>query len=111
MMEDGVLEWRVPWYSIADNPDQVAGMERELQRELSAGHPLFGLQVCAVGRRQDCDDVLFAIEDGTDRVAVVHLTWTHTPPESPPWPGTILYDSFDAWLAEGMLHDYEDFHG
>jgi hypothetical protein len=104
------MEWLVPWSSIADDPDQRAGMERELRRELSAGHPLYGLPVRTLGRRQDCDDVLFAVEDGTGRVAVVHLTWTHSPPERPPWPGTSVYPSFEAWVAEGMGPDHDDFH-
>jgi hypothetical protein len=97
-------------YSVADNPAQVAGMARELARELSAGHPLYGLPVRTLALRQDCDDVLFAIEDGTGRVAIVHLTWTHNPPEQPPWPGTVVYPSFGAWAAEGMRRDHEDFH-
>ena len=35
--------------------------------------------------RDDSDDVLYAIEDGTARVATVHLTWDR-PPVRPPWP-------------------------
>jgi hypothetical protein len=62
-----------------------------------------------LARRQDCDDVLFAIEDGTGRVAVVHLTWTHSPPEQPPWPGTAVYPTFEAWVAESMRADHEGF--
>ena len=84
-------------------------MERELRRELSAGHPLSGLPVRTLARRQDCDDVLFAVEDGSGRVAVVHLTWTHTPPEQPPWPGTTVFPSLEAWAAEGMRADAEEF--
>jgi hypothetical protein len=105
-VEDSV-QWLEPWYCITDVPSQATGMERELCRELSAGHPLFGLPVRAVGRRQDCDDVLFVLDDG--RVAVVHLTWTHNPPEQPPWPGTTMYPSFEAWVAEGMRPDHDDF--
>jgi hypothetical protein len=105
------VEWLVPWYSIADNPVQVADIERELRRELSSGHPLSGLPVLAVGRRQDCDDVLFSLADGTGRVAVVHLTWTHNPPEQPPWPSTFVFPSFEAWVAEGMHPDHDEFHG
>lgn len=104
------MEWLVPWHSVADAPAQAAGMERELARELSTGHPLFGLPVRALARRQDCDDVLLVIEDGTGQVAVVHLTWTHTPPERPPWPGTTLYPSFEVWVAEGMRSNHNDFH-
>jgi hypothetical protein len=79
------VEWLVPWHSVSDAPVQVAGMERELQREFSLGHLLFGMPVKTFARRQDCDDVLFAVQDGTGRVAVVHLTWTQSPSECPPW--------------------------
>jgi hypothetical protein len=103
------MEWLAPWYSIANIPDQMAGMERELRRELSAGHPLHGLPVRALGRRQDCDDVLFALEDGTGRVAVVHLTWTQSPPERPPWPATTVYPSFEGWVAEGVRPEHDEF--
>ena len=58
----------------------MAGIAQELLREVGVGHPLHGLPVRTLARRQDCDDVLFAIEDGTERVAVVHLTWTYSPP-------------------------------
>jgi hypothetical protein len=104
------VEWLAPWHSVADNPTQVAGMERELARELSVGHPLYGLPVRTLGRRQDCDDVLFAVDDGTGRVAVVHLTWTQSPPENLPWPQTVVYSSFDAWVIEGMHADHDEFH-
>ena len=103
------MEWLVPWYSVADDPAQVAGMEQELRRELSAGHPLFGLSVRTLARRQDCDDVLFAVEDGTGRVAVVHLTWTHSLPERPPWPGTAVFPSLAEWAADGMRTHAEEF--
>jgi len=105
------MELRVPWYSIADEPAQVAAMSQELRRELSVGHPLYGLPVRATGRRQDSDDVLYAIEDGSGRFAVVHLTWWQSLPERPPWPWTVIYDSFDAWLAEGMQSDHDLFLG
>jgi len=104
------VEWLEPWYSVSDNPAQVAALQRELARELSAGHPLHGLPVRTLARRQDRDDVLFAVEDGSGRVAVVHLTWTRNPPEQPPWPGTVVYLSFEAWVTDGMRPDDNDFH-
>jgi len=103
------VEWLVPWHSVADNGAQVAAMQQELARELSASHPLFGLRVRTLARRQDCDDVLFVVDDGSGRVAVVHLTWTHSPPEKPPWPITCLYPSFETWVAECMRSDHEEF--
>ena len=104
------MEWLVPWHSVADDPALVADLAQELARELSAGHTLHGLQVRTLACRQDCDDVLFAIEDGTERVAVVHLTWTHSPPDPPPWPGSVVYPSFEVWVAEGMRADHDEFH-
>jgi hypothetical protein len=84
-------------------------MERELRRELAAGHPLFGLPARALARRRDCDGVLFAVEDGSGRVAVVHLTWTPSPDERPRWPSTAVSPSLAVWAAEGMRVDAEEF--
>jgi hypothetical protein len=103
------MKWLTPWHSISENHNQVEGMQRELGRELSAGHPLYAVATRAIARRQDCDDVLFAVEDGSCRVAVVHLTWTHSPPEKPPWPDTVLWDSIDEWIATGMHSDHQEF--
>jgi hypothetical protein len=102
------MEWLVPWHSIEEIPSQVAGMEAELRREVTAGHPLDQVPVRALGRRQDNDDVLFLVEDGTRRVAVVHLTWS--PHEKAPWPWTNFYPSLEDWVTEGMRPDYEEFH-
>jgi hypothetical protein len=101
------VDWLLPWHSIADGLRQANRIEQELRRELSIGHPLYGLPVRAVGYRQDRDDVLFAIEDATGRVAVVHLTYHG--PEQPPWPCTVLYSSFETWVVEGMQVDHNQF--
>jgi len=84
------------WVSLADSSKIAAGLERELSQELVAGHPLYELPVRAVHRSEANDDVLFAIDDGTHRVAVVHLTW-RSAPEVLPWPETIFWESLDAW--------------
>lgn len=102
------MEWLEPWHSIADEPDQVAAMERELRREIADGHALHGLTVRALALRQDCDDVLFAIEDGSGRVAVVHRTWTAAPPERAPWPSTSVFASLEAWCVQEMRVDHDD---
>jgi hypothetical protein len=65
--------------------------------------------VKTLARRQDCDDVLFALQDGTGRVAVVHLTWTHSPPERLPWPGSTLFPSLETRAAERMRSDAAKF--
>jgi hypothetical protein len=104
------MEWLAPWHSIAGNPDQVSALERELQRELAFGHPLYGLAVRAVGRRQDCDDVLFFIEDDSGRVAVVRLTWAPSPPDKASWPSTVMFPSLEVWITQGMRADHDEFN-
>ena len=101
------VDWLEPWDPIDDDSVRSA-LEQELLRELGRRHPLYGIPVRAVGQRDDCDDVLFALEDGTARVAVVHLTWPRSVPDRPPWPGTRFYDSLEAWRKSGMLEDHED---
>lgn len=102
------MEWLTPWYSIAHEAEQAAAMVRELYRELGDGHQLYGLTLQAVGRRVDCDDVLFAINDGSERVAVVHLTWVRSPPDRPPWPITSVYRNFADWMVNRMVRDHQD---
>lgn len=101
------MEWIEPWQSLEDEQVQASHLERELYREVSRKHSLFGLRVKCVGRRQDCDYVLFALEDGTQRYAVVHLTWTSNPPDQEPWPHTEIYATIEEWIAKRMLPDHE----
>ena len=39
------------------------GLEARLAKEVSPAHPLFGRRAISVGRRDDCDDVLFFLTD------------------------------------------------
>jgi hypothetical protein len=48
---------------------------------------------------------LFAVEDGSGRVAAVHLTWRRGA-ESPPWPESGLHESRAAW-AENAWAEWE----
>ena len=97
------MEWPRPFRPI-DRPESRSAFEAELRRELKPGHPLYGVPVGASGARYDQDDVLFELLDGSGRVAEVHLTWKGER-ESPPWPGTALFDTFAAW-AESVRQDY-----
>ncbi len=94
------MEWLEPWRPVAG--EEATGLERVLRREVGRDHALHGLPVRALARRDDCDDVLFAIEDGTGRVVDVHLTWTHDPPERAPWPITIVFSSVEVWRRDRM---------
>jgi hypothetical protein len=101
------MEWLEPWEPIESNQTATA-LEERLRVEVAHGHKLFGIPVVAVARRVDCDDVLFALLDGSRRVAVVHLTWTSRPPDTPPWPGSLLFPHFHAWIEDGMRPDHVD---
>ena len=84
------MSFLLPWIA-ADNPLLV----KELQRELPPGHVLHGIPVSVIARRQDSDDVLFALNDGTGRVAAVHLTWSVE--SDPEWPQTSVYPGLESW--------------
>lgn len=100
--------WLEPWQPIEKDTDEQSSLQSELQQELAKGHPLFGVKVEAIGRRLDTDDVLFALQDGTGRVAVVHLTWLSNPPDRPPWPSTEFFGCIEDWWNDGMNKDHED---
>jgi hypothetical protein len=99
------MEWLEPWSGIQD-PKVCGRLEAELRRELIPTHVLFGLHVTALAQRVDQDDVLFALEDG--RVADVHLTWARHPETDPRWPGTELFPSLVAWVADRMIPDRQE---
>jgi hypothetical protein len=89
------LQWIEPWQPMETQAEADA-LRAELSRELPPAHPLSGLPLRAIGRRVDGDDVLFAIEDGSGRVASVHLTWRGAQ-EVLPWPSTTLHQDLSSW--------------
>lgn len=93
-----------PWHPACGK----SALERQLQAELPDGHALSGLGVTALAQRQDCDDVLFSLDDGSGRVAVVHLTWSQNTDAR--WPQTEFYASLSAWANERMPMDHETFN-
>jgi hypothetical protein len=63
----------------------------ELRREVDVQHVLHGRPARPFLKRVDRDDVLFVMSAPV-QLAVVHLTYTPTPPEHPPLPATVPYD-------------------
>jgi len=96
------MDWLIPWHAAHDQSNGVD----ELYREVSAGHPLYGIKVRGIAYREDCDYALFALEDDTSRVALVHLTFQ--PGTNPNWPRTIFFDSLTAFVSTRMVLDHED---
>jgi len=96
------MEWLFPWQAAHDESNGVD----ELYPEVSVGHPLYGTEVRSIAYREDCDYALFALEDGTSRVVVVHLTFQ--PGSNPNWPRTTFFDSLEAFASTRMVLDHEN---
>lgn len=73
----------------------------QLKRELPPNHCLYGLKVKFLARIDNQDDVLFLINDGSGRVAEVHLTWSKRQ-ERLPWPISKIYHDFQTWKEEKL---------
>ena len=97
------LEWLDPWFPSSP------GLENELKKEIGGSHPLFGQEAISIGRRGDCDDVLFLLPKNSQPLAVVHLTWNETTEQSLEWPQTTFYSSLDDWIERCMKRDHLEF--
>ena len=67
------LDWGTGWASVPDG----GALQRELDRELAAQHPLSTTKPVVFGRCLACDDVVVHLTYPADgpELAVVHLTW------------------------------------
>jgi hypothetical protein len=100
------MDWLDPWYAITDGSNDR--LVQELHRELCSDHILFGVSVRPIGRREDCDDVLFELTDGSNRVALVHLTYAQHPETNPLWPSTQLFTNLELFAGEEMVPAHEN---
>lgn len=95
------MKFLAPWYETKDD-----ALAAELRREVAKGHALHGMPVEALGRRDDKDEVLFALQDGTGRLAAVHLTFQVETDIS--WPRFSMFASEAEWI-EKMEADHVEF--
>jgi hypothetical protein len=100
------IEWLRPWERLKDAGEALVA---ELQKELPAHHVLYGVPVIAVARRIDCDDVLFAADDTSKTLAVVHLTWAGKRERDPQWPSTLLYRDWQDWIERCLGPDNREY--
>ena len=105
MHTSGNIQWLDPWRAVSDA--EARGFEDELKQEVGKQHPLFGIKVRAIGRRDDQDDVLFALEGSPPRVAVVHLSWRGKEEKGPRWPHPVIFASLSDWVEKEMKPDHE----
>ena len=94
-----LVTWLEPWVPA------VAGLEKELEKEVGMGHPLFQMSCVSIGRRIDNDEVLFHIKDA-NKYAVVHLTWSGKREKDSRFPITELYAELDMWAEMKMKKDH-----
>ena len=95
------MRFLAPWYESKDD-----ALAAELRREVTTGHALHGMPVKVLGRRSNKDEVLFALQDGTGRLAAVHLTYQAETDIR--WPSFSMFASEANWI-EKMEADHVEF--
>jgi len=100
-----------PWIAFADDEEDQASAAKiaeRLKKDLPKGHALSGLELKAVAKRVDQDDVLFEVLGGDQPLAVVHVTWQRE--ADPRWPSTKFFRSWDEWVDKAMKPDHVEYH-
>jgi hypothetical protein len=88
-----------PWCRLLDDRQRLR-LEEEIIREVSSGHPLAGLALRVIAKRDDGDDALLTLDESENgRVAEVHLTWSGKMEPDPRWPMTTIYESLGEWRS------------
>jgi len=95
-----------PWRPVGEYSENLV---KELQREITEKHCLWGRKVRPIAQRVDSDDVLFEIEERVPRYAIVHLTWSGEPEEDHRLPETTEFSSLADWIRDGMMADHQEF--
>jgi hypothetical protein len=84
------------------------GLNNQLETELGRGHILFGRDVKTIAKRQDNDDVLFAVFDADFKYAKVHLTWSQTKLTDTDYPTTRIYKDWADVYENLFIPDNKD---
>ncbi|WP_206050726.1 hypothetical protein [Nocardioides speluncae] len=95
------VEFGEDFVDVRSDYEEAVRLERELNMEISDGHPLAGRRWRVVARALPQDDV---IVHAANDVAVVHLTWSGKP-EQPGWPMTEFVSSAEE-LAQALTDRY-----
>ena len=96
-----------PWSSIDEfPPSNKKAIEEEVNKEILKNHPLYGRNLKTIARREDCDDILFQIEN-SQKVAYVHLTWS-SKKEFSDFPITVIYENIEEFKTTKMKDDAKE---
>lgn len=102
--ENPTLNFLEPWQQ-TDTPSLY---EAELKKELTFLHPLKWKRVRAIAIRTDRDDVLFEIQSGCYRYAVVHLTWQGKRERNWKFPVSRFYKDWQDLFNNRIQQDHLD---
>ena len=103
---DKNINWLEPWDELFVKP---SSFEKELNSEIGKKHILYQKKVTAIGRRYDCDDILFQVQDSEFSFAVVHLTYSKAKERDSDYPRTILYKDLNDWINRCMIPNHSEF--
>jgi hypothetical protein len=81
-------------------PEEAAGRLRVLKGEMSAHHPLSGVDLEATAARTSNDDVLYRHVSDPARLTIVHLTWTGRRQTTPDFPSVEFDGSYAEFLEQ-----------
>ncbi|MGD0097065.1 MAG: hypothetical protein ABSB60_11250 [Terracidiphilus sp.] len=87
------MEILEPWTASSDSR-----LIDELRREMALGHVLEAIELSPVACKPACDEAVYALNDGSGRFALVHLTFGMTREKSPKLPLTWIFDGLEQWL-------------
>jgi len=73
-MTDDILN-RLPAGWFPSDPERASLLKAELDRELPAGHILYGQDVTVIAHREGTDDILCRHTNTLGRYTVIHLSW------------------------------------
>lgn len=97
---DGI-HYLKPWHlNSTDLTDQ-------LHKEINKKHILYNKVVKTIARRQDNDDVLFEVDNGDFKYAVVHMTWTQKASEDPRYPRTETFKNWQEVYENRIIKDHQ----
>jgi hypothetical protein len=100
------IQFQLPWVRVT--AEEKPRLEAELIAERCLLHNLAAVDCCAIARRVDSDDVLFALSPNLCECAVIHLMWSVRVEMDPRYPAYELHATFDDWVQERMVPDHNE---
>ena len=91
------IEFEKPWVFIESDIERNRLIE-EIEKEINSNHVLYGRKSIPIAIKEDDDDVIFKISDGS--YALVHLTWSGKQEKDERFPFTEIFSNLKDLLNE-----------